>query len=308
MKEILEKLGVRPSKERGQNFLIDERPLAKMIAAAELAPDDTVIEIGPGLGVLTAKLADALPHGKIIAIELEPKLTAYLKKKFRASAPEETPSPEESAASVEIIQGNALTYLRRAKMPPHYKIVANIPYQITGALMRILLETKQPPEKIVLMVQKEVADRLTAEPKKIGGSGEMSALTVIAQLQANVKKIANVSAGAFYPTPKVDSAIIALTPKQNQEKGNAGERRITTDERQIKVDERLISIVKKAFAGRRKKLGTTLKGIATLWGMVTPAALQEAFKESGITPDNRPQDLTIQDWRELWYNLAKRRE
>jgi len=212
---------------------------------------------------------------------------------------------------MEIVQGNALTYLERAQLPPRYKVVANIPYQITGALIRILLERVPQPEKIVLMVQKEVADRLVAEPKSRGGTGEMSMLTIMAQYYANVKKIGNVSAGAFYPAPKVDSAIIALTPFGGRAQEYLGLATVSSEVAgrdtpsplgHVVDDKQFFAIVKKAFGGRRKKLSTTLRGITS------PTELQKAFQASSINAESRPQDLTIHDWRQLCYNLAKRRK
>ncbi len=189
---ILRAHGLRADKALGQNFLQDSYALDKIVQAAEIQPSDTVLEIGPGLGALTRHLAVAAKQ--VIAVELDGRLI---------------PALEEVIAghnNIQIIQGDMLK-IRPADIIPvaDYLVVANIPYYITSAILRHLLETTPRPRRVVLTVQKEVAERICATPN------DMNLLALSVQVYGDPSVVATISAEAFHPAPKVDSAVIALT-------------------------------------------------------------------------------------------------
>ncbi len=187
---ILRELGLRPSKGLGQNFLVDESVPPKILAAAEVGPEDAVIEIGPGVGVLTLRLAPLVR--KLTAVELDARLYPYL---HQALAP---------YPGARLVEGDALNFDPAALEPEPYKLIANIPYYITSAILRHFLESAHRPQRTVLMVQKEVAQRIVAQPP------DMSLLAVSVQFFGRPKIWSYVPAGAFFPPPKVDSAILLI--------------------------------------------------------------------------------------------------
>lgn len=228
MKEILKKYGIKPSKRLGQNFLIDKGVLEKIIEAAKLSADDIVLEIGPGLGVLTIELAKRVK--KVIAIEKDERMCKILRENLK------------DYKNVEIVNEDILKISNdKIQMPneiqsSNYKLVANLPYYITSPVIKKFLETENKPELMVLMVQKEVAQRITAQP------GNMSLLSVAVQFYADAKIIDYVSKKSFYPQPKVDSAIIKIVPKPIP--------KINT--------EKFFNLVRKGFSSKRKMLKNNL--------------------------------------------------
>ena len=173
----------RAKKSYGQNWLVDETVVKKIIQAAEITPGELILEIGPGTGVLTQALVDA--GVQVIAVEADPNLIEPLKERF--------------ADRIQLIEGDALTFSLHHFS---YKLIANIPYNITSDLLRRFLTQDPKPSRMVLMVQKEVADRIVARP------AQMSLLSVMCQLYAVCRRVSVVPAGAFRPVPKVDSAIV----------------------------------------------------------------------------------------------------
>lgn len=217
-------------KSLGQNFLINQGVLEKIVAAAELTSDDVVLEIGPGTGNLTKLLSEKAD--RVIAIEKDNRLIDDLAQKFKTT-------------NVEIVEADVLKLLRSdldrlLQGPTLYKIVGNIPYYITSHLLKIIFEEWPRPELIVLTVQKEVAQRIVAKPPN------MNLLALSVQLYAEPKIISYVSKGSFRPMPKVDSAIIKLIPKK--------------DTHHPKIESAL-KLARKAFAGKRKQLQNTLSEI-----------------------------------------------
>ncbi|MEK9129825.1 MAG: 16S rRNA (adenine(1518)-N(6)/adenine(1519)-N(6))-dimethyltransferase RsmA, partial [Patescibacteria group bacterium] len=188
IKFLCEKYGLHPQRQMGQNFLIDKNILNKIIQAADLKKDDIILEIGPGLGILTQELAKRVK--KIIAVELDKKIAEILKYELK------------KINNLEIIQNNILkTQDLKCKIQNNkYKIVANIPYNITSAILRKFLSEKPKPYEMILLIQKEVAKRIIAKPK------EMSLLSVSVQFYGQPKIISIVSKNSFWPKPKVDSA------------------------------------------------------------------------------------------------------
>ncbi len=266
---LLRRFNLRPKKSLGQNFLMDEGALAKVVAAAELSADDTVLEIGPGLGSLTRRLAQAA--GRVIAIELDqtflPALESVLK----------------SYSNVQIIHGDILQFPPSSfRLPPSYKVVANIPYYITSAVIRHLLEAEARPSRIVLTVQREVAERMCAGP------GEMSLLAVSVQFYSAPKIAARLSAGAFYPRPEVDSAVVRLDVRPQPSVA-------------VEEVEAFFRVVKAGFSQKRKQLRNALSGGLQMEN----EAVDDALARAGIDPKRRAETLTLEEWDLLTDAIGK---
>lgn len=223
----VKKLGLKPSRGNGQNFLINPEPLTRIIEAGDVKPGDHVLEIGPGLGALTESLLDR--GARVTAVEFDPKLALNLKK----SIPEKFPFT--------IIQGDILEIAREdflAELGP-YKIIANIPYHITSDIIRKFIESKYPPTVICLLIQKEVAERIAAVPP------DMSQLALFTQWSADVDYITTVTRKNFEPAPAVDSAIIRLTPRPAPQLADVDQKK-------------LFSLIKRGFSSPRKQLANNL--------------------------------------------------
>lgn len=254
---------VHAKKSLGQNFLVNPGIVAKIIIAADLSPDDTVLEVGPGTGILTEALAAS--GARIIAIEKDRRLIQDLEAKF-------------SAAQIEIMEGDVLEFrpAEHGLGDGDYKIVANLPYYITSYFLRMVFEEWPQPALMVLMVQKEVAQRLMAKPPA------MNLLALSVQYYTEPRLVATVSRGSFRPIPKVGSAVIALLPRT---------RHPLPPEREVKFFE----LAKAAFAGKRKQLLNTLPGALGKTKEETAAILQEA----GIDPSARPETVDMTQWLHL---------
>lgn len=265
---LLRRFDLKPRKSLGQNFLVDESALAKVVAAAELTPADSVLEIGPGLGSLTRHLAQAA--ARVVAVELDQNLLTPLKHVL-ADYP-----------NVEIVHGDILNLQPSTlNLPTGYKVVANIPYYLTSAVIRHLLEAGTRPERIVLTVQKEVAQRLCAAP------GELSLLAVSVQFYSEPRIVARIPAGAFYPQPEVDSAVVRLDVCA----------RPAVD---VPDTEMFFRVVKAGFGQKRKQLRNALSAGLALSSEAAAALLERA----GIDPKRRAETLTLDEWGRLahaWY-------
>jgi 16S rRNA (adenine1518-N6/adenine1519-N6)-dimethyltransferase len=248
-------------KSLGQHWLNDEKALNEVVAAANLDPQDVVLEIGPGQGSLTKILVKKT--SAVIAVELDKHLAAQLPQRVQAG-------------NLEVINENVLEF-DLTTMPSGYKVVANIPYYLTNNLLRVLSESSNPPAKMALLVQKEVAGRLAAQP------GQMSLLSVAVQLHYEPELKEVVPARLFIPKPKVDSQIVSLTLRPQLLFPN--------------LDEKLFfQIVKAGFAGRRKKLRSSLAA-----GLRIGKAQADALlKKAGINGDRRAQELSLDDWHKLY--------
>ncbi len=268
IKELLKNHETRASKGLGQNFLIDRNVLEKIIKSAELNPDDTVLEIGPGIGTLTQELAESA--GKVIAIEKDKKMVAILAETLK------------DCGNVEIINADALKFKADIKK---YKVVANIPYYITSPLIRKFLETENQPEFLVLMVQKEVAQRICSRPP------DMSLLSVSVQFYAEPKIVSMVLKNCFWPAPKVDSAILKITPK------NVG----------LPLSPELFfKIVKAGFTQPRKQLVNNLTTLKSLNGVkLDKYKTTEWLLKNNLKPNQRAETLKIDDWINLTKSLNK---
>ncbi len=268
----LTEYGVRPSKGWGQNFLTDRRVAARVVEAARLEPTDAVLEVGAGLGALTFMLAE---HARrVIAVEVDARLVAILDNLIH----------QQELTNITLIQANVLSLpvpeLLRGEETA--KVVANIPYAITSPLLEHLLSARTYLSLLVLMVQKEVAERLVAQP---GGSA-YGALSLFAQYHAEVEYLGRVPASAFYPQPEVDSAIVRLVP---------------VPDRLPPVEQRwFFRLVRAGFGKRRKTLRNAL---AALFDDADRAAA--LLRRAGIPVSARAEELRLQDWMRLAEETAR---
>ncbi len=270
LKSLCTKYGLSPSKAYGQNYLVQAWPIERMIEAADVVQTDTVIEIGPGFGILTEALSKRVK--KVVAFEIERTLESFWMDR------------QQELQNVLVVWGNALkqipafvsSYLRKDTQGRMYKVVANIPYQITSNLLRVLLEAQYKPERIVLMVQKEVAERVCAKP------GEMSLLSVSVQYYGTPKIVETVGKGNFWPSPKVDSAILSITNIHDEEGADL-----------------FFRITKAAFASRRKQL---FRQVAAELN-VDPETVKQQLYEVVGNEKARAEELSIVEWRAFVKNL-----
>jgi len=262
----------KKQKKLGQVFLKDREVVQKIIQAAEIKPKDQILEIGPGKGVLTEFLLKT--GAEIIAVEKDPELVKFLKNIFKEEL------------NFNIIQGDIRDFFENTEykiLKPGYKAIGNIPYYLTSRLLRLLLESPTRPESIVLMIQKEVAERLMAKPPK------MNLLSASVQFYAKPEIICYVPKTAFDPVPKVDSAVIRITPIKTTE---------NMDKIQIK---RFFRIVKAGFEQPRKLLINNLSKNL----QIEKASLQKTFLQLNIPLKTRAQNLSIKEWGSLSSLLIK---
>jgi 16S rRNA (adenine1518-N6/adenine1519-N6)-dimethyltransferase len=249
-----------PKKSLGQHWLKDREILSAIADEAGIRTDDTVLEIGPGLGTLTSEL---LRRGKkVIAVELDEALAAKLPGQFPGT-------------SLEVVNQDILTF-DLSSLPERYVVVANVPYYITSKIIQLLTTAKNKPRTIVLLIQKEVAERLAAEP------GDMSILSVSAQLYAKVRLGELVPAEYFTPPPKVDSQVVILDMYD-------------TPLVEPALEKALFRVVKAGFAAKRKKLRSSIASGLHLSKTEAEALLNGV----GINPDDRAEQLSIDDWERL---------
>ncbi len=269
---------IKAKKSLGQNFLKDEAVLEHIIEVAKLSKEDVVIEIGPGHGALTEKLAKVCK--KVIAIEIDERLIELLHTKLVGN--------DSLAGEVEIVSGDILKINFPELVEKHglieggYKVVANLPYYITSPIVRLLLETKHSPTEMVVMVQKEVAERIVAKP------GAMSILAVSVQYYAKAQFLFTVFKQSFDPMPKVDSAIIRVTYSREQK------------EQDKEATKKFFRIVKSGFSAKRKTLINNLANGLQLQKKV----VEEKLVSLGFSPNTRAQELGVEDWRKLADSLV----
>ena len=261
--QILQRYGLRPSKGLGQNFIVDRAVLEQVVSAAEINAGDEVLEVGAGLGSLSRFLAQTAK--RVVAVELDEKLLPVLGDMLQ------------SYKNVEVIHADILELdLGELFNRPGYLVVANIPYYITSALLRHLLEAHQKPSRLVLTLQKEVAERICAKP------GKYSLLALSVQVYGEPRVAARIPAGAFYPVPKVDSAVVRVDiypqPLIPPEKMDA-----------------FFRLAKAGFSQKRKTLRNALAG-GMGWGKEKAAEILQA---AGIDPQRRAQTLSIEEWGRL---------
>lgn len=253
-----------PKKSLGQHWLHDAQTLQDIVDAANVAERDTVLEVGPGLGTLTDVLAARAE--KVIAIEYDHALAEDLKNKYENS-------------KVEVIEADILDF-DFTQVAGEYKVVANIPYYLTSHLIRRMLEHNHRPTVAVLLIQKEVAQRIVAEP------GSMSMLSVMSQFYAEVSLGVEVPAHLFTPPPKVDSQVVILRTREQQ---------------LFDVDEKLFfRIAKAGFGEKRKKLANSLAG-----GLhISKQVAMDSISKAGLGENARAQELSLAEWHSLYKTLS----
>jgi len=252
-------------KSLGQNFLASPQAVSDIARAAEIISGETVVEIGPGTGILTEALLKA--GAKLVAYEKDDRLQEMLSKKF---------SKEISDDKFSLIHKDILE-VNEDEFNAPYKVVANIPYYITGAILRMFLEIKEKPSLMVLMVQKEVADRIIAH------DGKESLLSISVKAYGTPVMIRKVGKGSFRPAPTVDSAVIRIE-------------NIQTPFTSHKEEKRFFEIVRAGFAQKRKKLSRNLESVATR------DTIENAFKTLSLGENMRAEDVTPS----LWVMLSKK--
>jgi 16S rRNA (adenine1518-N6/adenine1519-N6)-dimethyltransferase len=252
---------LRPRRSLSQNFLTDPAALDAIVEAAELQPGDRVVEVGPGLGVLTRRLLAA--GASVLAVELDARLADWLRRELG------------NVPAFELIEADALTLRPEGLFPGQpFKVVANIPYHITSPLLHAFLEGERPPELTVLLVQLEVAERVAAPP------GQMSYLSVFAQNVADAEFVGRVPAASFEPAPSVDSAVLRLRRRADPTVPPGPDR------------EPFYRVVQAGFRQRRKQVHNGLSRELP----VERGAVEEALDGCGVDGERRPQTLTVEEW------------
>jgi 16S rRNA (adenine1518-N6/adenine1519-N6)-dimethyltransferase len=275
VRDTLRAAGLRARHALSQNFLADAEVLDEILAEADPAPGRRVLEIGPGLGMLTRGLLDA--GAAVTAIEVDRGLAAFLRDRFAAELERAEAEGPDTPGGLRLIEGDALDQDLVRLLEPPYDVVANVPYHITSPIIHALLGEAPRPERLVLMVQREVAERIAAPP------GKMSYLSVFAQYHARVRVAFRVPPEAFEPEPAVESAVIVAEPFDADD-------RLGPDE-----EEQLWRVVQASFRERRKMLHNVLARQLPVDAPRVDAALATA----GIAPDRRPQTLAVGEWLAL---------
>jgi len=275
-RRLLRQFDLRARKGLGQHFLIDEEVLKLITSAAELTPADVVVEVGPGLGILTRELARQV--GRVIAIELDNKLAALL------------PQTLSSFKNVTIINDDILkiepeALLKEQKVRFPYKVVANLPYYITSPVLRHFLEASAKPQMMLVMVQKEVAEAIVAKP------GEMSLLSISIQFYGEPRIISYVPAQCFYPAPEVDSAIlrIDLYPRPAVAVTDVGS---------------FFELVRAGFTAPRKQM---VNSLAQGLGLPKDEILS-LLQQADIVSQRRAETLTLEEWAGLWRVIKEKKD
>ncbi len=261
IQDLLEEHQICPSKRLGQNFLVDKEAVKKIIEAADLELEDVILEVGPGLGILTQELAKRAK--KVIAVEKDQNMIEILRTTLK------------DLKNVEVIQGDIRKIDTKYHTPnTRYKIVANLPFYLAAPVIRQFLEVENPPKEMVLVVQKEVGQRICAKPP------DMNILAVSVQIYAKPEIVSYISKKSFWPSPKVDSAIIKITINKKQ---------LTTDQNLF------FKIVKAGFSQPRKQLINNLsKGLN-----LGKEKIQNWLSKNNVQPTQRAETLKVQDWINL---------
>ncbi len=279
VRRTLRAAGLRARHALSQNFLADVDVLEAILAEADPAPGRRVLEIGPGLGILTRGLLDA--GAAVTAVELDRGLAARLREELAGPIDLGAADPD-GPATLRLVEGDALDQDLTRLCPAPYDVVANLPYHITSPILHRLLGEPPRPIRLVLMVQREVAERIAAPP------GKMSYLSVFVQYHATVRIALTVPRAAFEPAPEVDSAVIVVEPYPE-------------DDRLDPVAEAgLWRLVQAAFRERRKMLHNVLARQLPL----APERVEAALATAGIAPDRRPQTLAVGEWLRLFEVLG----
>lgn len=273
-KELCSLYHIKPSPTKGQNFLLSSLVYDKIVEAAGIKKTDIVMEVGPGLGFLTMALADRAKQ--VIAVELDDKLVEILPDRFRSF----------EYNNITIVHDNVLNWTRLRGLPKfdEFKIVANLPYNISSIFLRKFLTSEHKPTTMTLMLQDEVARRIAAK------SGDMSLLALSVQYYANVEYLFKVMARDFYPVPKVNSAVVQIVLKSAKD--------LPLNDAQEKLFFRLAKI---GFSSRRKILKSNLLNVIK----IKPELMAELMTKNNISLMARAQDLSVADWLRLLGSLVE---
>jgi 16S rRNA (adenine1518-N6/adenine1519-N6)-dimethyltransferase len=267
-KQSMADLGINPNKLRGQNFCTEPGVLQAMIGEAELLANETILEIGPGLGFLTEQLLMA--GHKVIAIEVEAHFIKLLRKL-------------ESLGDLQVLHADALKLYLEKYLPENYSVVSNLPYSITGSIIRRLLTLKPAPRNLTVLLQREVAERMIAP------AGEMNLLALAVQLYSRPRIARHVSAQSFWPAPKVESSIIKMSDVGKIHK-------ITNNQEKL-----LWQIAKLGFANKRKQMHNNISKTLPCDGEL----IKKYLIELGLDDKARAQQLSVEQWIELTKKLEK---
>lgn len=270
-KTLLRRLGLVANKRFSQTFLTDSYVVKDMVAAAELSPSDEVLEVGPGLGILTRELVRT--SRRVVAVELDKNLAELL--------PRMVPEP----SRLQVIQGDILEFDPTTAFQGEYKVIANLPYSVTSPVLRHFLTVLHKPSVMVVMVQKEVAERIAAGP------GDTSVMTIMAQLYSRVSLVRLVEASAFYPAPEVDSAVLKLEVYRDLPFGGDD-------------PEGMLSLVAAGFSRRRKQLHNSLG--QSLW--FPAGGVFQVLEAAGIDSSRRAQTLSMREWDSLYRSYSQFRD
>lgn len=267
-RHILKTFNIRASKKFGQNFLIDDEVVEKIVEAAEIFPNEEVLEIGPGIGTLTQGLLES--GAKVTAVEIDKKLPAVLEKTLQGYE------------NFKLIQDDILKVNLSEIFSKNFKVVANLPYYITTQILLELLEKKLPITKIVTMVQKEVAERMIAKPN----SRTYGAMTVAVQFRADLKILFDVEPKSFYPRPEVTSSVVVCDIKKSPVK--------------VSDENFFIKVVRSSFGQRRKTILNSLIGAG-----FSREIILKSLQESGIIFERRAETLSIEEFAKLAEKISE---
>lgn len=264
LKQLLRKYNLKPNKTFGQNFLLDDFVLQDMVDASGITGEEAVLEIGPGIGTLTEKLLERAKF--VLAVEKDAKFLPILH------------SLKKQHKNFRYETGDILSFDFQKSLAdyPAYRVVANIPYYITGKIIQLFLQAKHKPLSLTMLVQKEVAQNIAAQP------GQLNLLAISVQLYGEPRLVQKVPARSFFPAPKVDSAIIHIDL--------SGKPRY-----KVADEKKMFRVLRACFSGKRKQIHNTLVNNLHL----EKSAVEALLKKLRISPQSRPQQLAIEQWLEL---------
>ncbi len=270
VKASLARLGLSPRKALGQHFLVSRGAVATVLLAAEIGPEDTVVEVGPGLGVVTRELVQRSRH--VVAVEMDQELAVALERELGAAKLKMVCADARQVDITELPGGEP------------YKLVANLPYYAASPILRRFLESPHPPTRAVVMVQREVARNMVAQP------GAMSLMSVGIQLYGRPRIVGYVPPASFYPPPKVTSAVVRIDVYPRPA--------LVLDDAQ-----EFFKVVRAGFSAPRKKMRNALaQGLE-----VSPEEALQLLAKAGVDPSRRPATLSLEEWGALYRSVQERR-
>jgi 16S rRNA (adenine1518-N6/adenine1519-N6)-dimethyltransferase len=275
VRELAAAMGIRPTKQRGQNFVIDANTVRRIVRTADVRADDVVLEVGPGLGSLTLALLQTAE--RVVAVEVDDQLAAGLPATVRARLPHR-------ADHFTLVHDDAM-HVSRLPGPPPTALVANLPYNVAVPVLLQMLAAFPSLERVLVMVQAEVADRLAAAP----GSKVYGVPSVKAAWYCEVKRAGAIGRSVFWPAPNVDSGLVSLVRRDPP--------------RTVAGRDEVFAVVDAAFAQRRKTLRSALSGWAG-----SAAAAEEALTRAGVSPQARGESLTVEEFAAIAEQHGRRKE